>query len=355
LKIVTFLFVLTAFAVLGAKANLLVNGSFELGPRSDGLSIEPISAGSTDIVGWVVSQGSIDWEGTDGWDACEGVYSLDLNGSDVGGIEQTFATVSSRVYNVTFCMAGNPSVSALMTMHVEAGDQFVDFAFNTSGRSRPDIGWVTNSWSFTASDAETTLRFLSTFTGSSFEGAALDDVVVTTASVPCEITCPDDVIVNVEPEAATTGTVVTYDSASTTGDCGPVSSEPASGSVFPVGTTPVTCSVGNAEGGVVTCTFNVTVVVVSAECGTIAQLIEEARQTYVNGGQKNSLIVKLVSAQRAMDRGEQNEAGNTLRAFVHQVEAFERAGVLSAETGDALIDCAQKIISGLQLRHRRRR
>ena len=67
---------------------------------------------------------------------CDGKRSLDLNGSPgVGGVAQTFATVPGQTYEVTFCMAGNPSVSAIMTMRVKAAGQFADLCESLLKRS----------------------------------------------------------------------------------------------------------------------------------------------------------------------------------------------------------------------------
>jgi choice-of-anchor C domain-containing protein len=163
--------------------NSLVNGSFEEGPRSDGLSVEPLWAGSTDLRGWVVTRGSVDSEGTDGWNAVEGRYSLDMNGSPgVGAIRQTFRTVPGQVYSVSFHVAGNPSVASVMKLRAQAAGQQADFSFETIGRRRPDIGWVLCHWKFRAVAAETTIEFISLFTASAYEGPALGDVRVIPAT-----------------------------------------------------------------------------------------------------------------------------------------------------------------------------
>jgi choice-of-anchor C domain-containing protein len=169
-----------------ARANLLTNGSFESGPGTNGLSVDGLQPGDTSITGWVVTRGEIDYAGTDFWSAADGLYALDLNGSPgIGGIEQTFSTVSGQVYSVTFDMAGNPSRQGLMTMAVQAAGQSDSFSFSTVGHDRiSDMGWVSKSWLFTAVDPQTTLEFYSTFTASQFEGPALDNVSVVVIPEP---------------------------------------------------------------------------------------------------------------------------------------------------------------------------
>src|SRR5947199_114896 len=54
----------------------VVNGSFEDGPDPGGFTI--YYAGATDIPGWTVTQGSIDYVGTY-WQPGDGARSIDLN------------------------------------------------------------------------------------------------------------------------------------------------------------------------------------------------------------------------------------------------------------------------------------
>lgn len=175
-------------ATISARANLLINGSFETAPGG-GLSVVQLMPGNTNIFGWTVTRGPIDLYGTDGgWNAADGIHALDLNGSPgVGGIQQTFATVSGQVYSVTFQMAGNPSVQDVMTMVAQAAGQSNTFSFSTVGQSAPDIGWTAENWSFTAKSAQTTLEFYSTYNQSQFEGPALDNVSVEAVPEPTTI------------------------------------------------------------------------------------------------------------------------------------------------------------------------
>jgi Protein of unknown function (DUF642) len=58
--------------------NLLKNGSFEEGP--DPGAFKPLDEASTDIKGWTVTRGQIDYIGSH-WQAGDGSRSLDLHGS----------------------------------------------------------------------------------------------------------------------------------------------------------------------------------------------------------------------------------------------------------------------------------
>ncbi len=180
---------LVMVAPASSRADLIQNGSFEIGSAPGGHL--PLDAGSHAITGWtVVSAGSkgedaIDYIGTT-WDASHGSRSLDLNGYyNTGGIEQGFNTTVGKTYRVTFDMAGNPDPRPIVkTMQVSAigtTTQSEDFSFDITGKSRTAMGWETMDWTFTADASYTTLRFMSTVTGAGVDawGPALDNVRVT--------------------------------------------------------------------------------------------------------------------------------------------------------------------------------
>jgi hypothetical protein len=168
-------------------------------------------------------------------------------------------------------------------------------------------------------------------------------VTVTDNTLPA-ITCPGNVSTNI-PQGQTSA-VVNYPAPTASDNCPGVGAvcSPASGSSFPVGTTTVTCTATDASANVRTCTFTVTVNVVG-ECSTIPQLIARVQATNLSAGLKNALISKLLAAQAALDRGRTNAAINQLEAFINQVKALKKTGRLDATTADALIACAQTIIS----------
>ena len=168
------------------EANLLTNGSFELGlaiPSPD--HYLPYSIGSTDLTGWKVIVGGIDT--LDAWQATDGIVVVDLNGSPgPGGIEQSFATTIGLEYKVTFDLAGNTSGQfvPLRTVRVLAAGQFQDFSFDVTGHTMASMGWENKEWSFTAISTVTTLQFVSTFSRLPFEGVAIDNVAVNAVPEP---------------------------------------------------------------------------------------------------------------------------------------------------------------------------
>src|SRR5450631_2855770 len=100
---------LSATASPGSAAvNLVTNGSFENGTGDAGFGgFTTLGGGATNITGWTVTGGSIDWiHGY--WPAADGTHSIDLNGNSVGGMEQTISTVAGQGYKMTFWISGNP-------------------------------------------------------------------------------------------------------------------------------------------------------------------------------------------------------------------------------------------------------
>ena len=98
-------------------------------------------------------------------------------GTAAGGISQDFETRKGQKYRVTFWMAGDtnggPSEKKL---RVNAAGKSAEFAFDTTGKDRKEMGWVKQSWEFTAEADRTTLVFSSLTEG--MYGPALDNVSV---------------------------------------------------------------------------------------------------------------------------------------------------------------------------------
>ncbi len=185
---------LVALIPTTSRADLIQNGSFEIGPNPGGHLT--LSAGSTAISGWtVVGAGlkpdeNIDYIGAT-WVASDGNRSLDLNGYyKTGGIQQGFDTVVGQSYLVQFDMAGNPDGGPLLkkmrVSAIGAATQFDDFSFKVTDKTREAMGWTTMEWTFVADDTYTILQFMSTVTGQNLDawGPALDNVRVSAVPVP---------------------------------------------------------------------------------------------------------------------------------------------------------------------------
>ena len=159
----------------GAGANLLTNGGFEL-PGNNGSYIS-LGTGSPGLTGWRITAGDLDYIGNL-WTPSEGKSSLDMNGVSAATIAQTFATVEGTTYTVSFDLAGNPAGGpAIKTLRSLAAGQSRDFQFDATSKSFTSMGWIRQSWTFTANSSSTVLSFESRIGG--IYGPALDNVVVT--------------------------------------------------------------------------------------------------------------------------------------------------------------------------------
>ena len=173
------------FAAAGAQAaELITNGSFELGSHDAAFGgFSTVGAGSSDIAGWTVGSGSVDW--INGyWQASDGAHSIDLNGNSVGDISQTISTIAGHTYTLTFDMSGNPDIgSDTRTMLVSAGGTTANFSytFTVPPNSHAGMSWASESLTFIATAATTLIDFKSTSTGNCCYGAALDNVSVVNA------------------------------------------------------------------------------------------------------------------------------------------------------------------------------
>jgi choice-of-anchor C domain-containing protein len=157
--------------------NLIVNGSFEEGPDVERwLSLD---IGSTAIKGWKVTRDQIDYSGSN-WKAADGKRSIDLHGSPgFGGIQQAFKTTKGQRYRVTFAMAGTPwGKFPVNSLCVRAAGKKEVFSFDTTGKSAEDMGWVTKTWEFEATENETTIEFHTLDDEDPNCGPALDNVRV---------------------------------------------------------------------------------------------------------------------------------------------------------------------------------
>jgi choice-of-anchor C domain-containing protein len=155
------------------------NGSFETGTFS-GAPFDTLASGATNLAGWTVDSGTVDWIGTF-WSASDGSRSIDLSGDGPGALSQTIATTVGYTYSVTFDLSGNPGCGpALKTLTVGAsGANIQAFSFDiaAAANTHSDMKWEARTYSFVATGSSGTLTFTSTTAG--ICGPALDNVVVT--------------------------------------------------------------------------------------------------------------------------------------------------------------------------------
>ena len=184
-----FLIAVAALMVVSstAYANMVSNGSFELGtyPGSTYIAVFP---GGTDITGWGVTGGGVDYIGV-AWQASDGIRSIDLNDWTPGGIYQAIVTVPGAQYAVVFDLAGNPSLESygnpnpkVKLLGVTAGGSSQEYSFDVTGHDIQHMGWEERTFLFTASSSTTILSFTSLNDGPC--GPALDNVRVNTVPEP---------------------------------------------------------------------------------------------------------------------------------------------------------------------------
>ncbi len=186
---------LCACVAAPASGNLILNGSFEQAnitiPDDPGFVL--LWNGDTAITHWKVIGNvylaSIDYVGGL-WQSADGGRSLDLSGTQPGGVEQTFDTQIGTTYAVDFWMAGNPlGPPDVKTMNVYAiGSGLLgtgSFSFDAEATGTESMGWSARQWTFVADSLHTTLRFLSATTTE--YGPALDNVSVVAVPLPASI------------------------------------------------------------------------------------------------------------------------------------------------------------------------
>jgi choice-of-anchor C domain-containing protein len=148
-----------------ATADLILNGSFELGLSNIGSFTTLDSPDSSSITDWTVSAGSVDYIGTY-WNASDGVRSLDMDGVTAGTISQTIGTVVGQTYQVLFDISGNadgpPTTKTLgIVASVNAGSNTYTYTLPGGTDGNHNLLWVTEAFVFTANTNLTTLSFSS--------------------------------------------------------------------------------------------------------------------------------------------------------------------------------------------------
>jgi choice-of-anchor C domain-containing protein len=174
-----FLFIFNSLYFSNLAYSQIQNGSFESG-TNPGSYLTVTSPNNTTITGWNVVSADIDYIGSY-WQAANGTRSIDLSGSvgSAGAIQQTFTTTAGATYYITFSLAGNPDgPQGIKTVQVSAspcsGCLPLNYNFDTTGHSTTNMGWVDQTYIFTATSTSTTITFTS-LTNSGY-GPAIDNV-----------------------------------------------------------------------------------------------------------------------------------------------------------------------------------
>jgi choice-of-anchor C domain-containing protein len=181
-----------SFAVAGSTLAFsgISNGSFETGSFT-GAPWDTLHPGSTNITGWTIEVGSLDWIGGY-WPASDGSRSIDLNGEEPATISQSLTAAVGNTYTVSFDLSSNPTCGpTIKTLTLGAtGATTEPFTYDPSvtGNTLIDMKWDTRTYVFVAMTTAPSLTFTSTTAG--ICGPALDNVVITETVAPPSETQP---------------------------------------------------------------------------------------------------------------------------------------------------------------------
>jgi choice-of-anchor C domain-containing protein len=190
-SMVTIAIVAAAFVPMSARAQVIVNGSFEQPTTNTAITVNG-PANTTGLPGWTVGLVSIDVVNAAGngfltGPAFDGAQYVDLDGSPgPGEISQTLATVLGQSYSLSFAygnnvvgaQSSNPGATVALT-----GSDLTPFTINHSTSTTSNLGWTVFTGTFTATGTSATLSFTSTSTGGN-GGILLDAVSVTPVPEP---------------------------------------------------------------------------------------------------------------------------------------------------------------------------
>ena len=174
--------------------NLIQNGSFELPGTTGnaGNGRERISAGSTELTGWIVSgMGDVfvlqtPFDGGPVYNpAQDGRYYLDLSGDGPphATIYQDFSTTPGSQYSLKFYI-GSAATATLPTISVQLNDIGTLLSTTlTPLAATSSLNWLEESFSFIPDSATTRLSFVDT-SGSDDNASFVDNVSVTVVPEP---------------------------------------------------------------------------------------------------------------------------------------------------------------------------
>jgi hypothetical protein len=203
-KLLTSLAILFAFAAVNARADLIVNGSFDsfaVNPPNDvnfGGWVRYFSPpANTDITGWTISGTPSDGAPNNvdlvhnftypSFTGTAGSQSLDMEGAigASGEISQSFATTPGDTYTLSFEYANNPMIGphpASANVLVTGSTTLVNTDVAHTDSTFTNMDYTLFSQNFVADSTTTTLQF-EALTSSGF-GIALDAVSVNLAGTP---------------------------------------------------------------------------------------------------------------------------------------------------------------------------
>jgi hypothetical protein len=180
----------------GAATNLIDQtygagaGSFELGAFVSGgagqSNFQSLLAGATAITGWQIGGVGVDWLGTPGYAAADGVHAVDLGyfTAGAGSVSVTLPTQAGATYALDFQAAAVPGQPSYTNTGTVSAGSLVGAGF-TVPFSAPNAFstqvYFPQSFSFVATSASTVVTIAAAVAGTSY-GPVIDQVSVTLLS-----------------------------------------------------------------------------------------------------------------------------------------------------------------------------
>jgi choice-of-anchor C domain-containing protein len=161
----------------------LVNADFELPALANGTAAYTVA--TQGLTGWTIAAGEVDQVRDGGWQQVSGLQFLDLSGAQGGSLFQDVATNAGEGYVLSFSLAGNVDGGPAVKQVVVSWDgaPVALLSFDTTGRSRADMGWTTEQLSLPAATTGTTRLQFTAGTVGSF-GATIDNVTLAALPLP---------------------------------------------------------------------------------------------------------------------------------------------------------------------------
>ncbi len=199
-------------------AATLTNGGFELPVAQTFLTFTGPSSG---ITGWQVTAGTVDIVRST-YPPFQGGQSIDLVGTSLGTVEQTFPTTVGLTYQISFYYSNNPTAigtgSITARVQIIGSSTLFDDTLAHTGATAANMNYQQVTASFIANSSQTTIRFNQLTTFFSAAGIVIDDVTITGGV--CQFTA-NPVVASILPATAAicTGDSIVL-SASATGGSG---------------------------------------------------------------------------------------------------------------------------------------
>lgn len=185
----------SALLATGAQAVTVINGSFEQGVAIGGSGTVFLPAPPTDttsIPGWSVLTSGVDYVsslGTNGWDASQGVRSVELAGIGSGGLSQRLTNqfVAGKKYRILWDMSVNPFAPDGVYQAIVSATGGVAQAFSytkVAANSPTNMLYQTYEYIWTASATTQNIGFRSNSSRS--VGVVIDNVRVSLVPEPAQ-------------------------------------------------------------------------------------------------------------------------------------------------------------------------